>query len=90
MTSLDLIGSRVVREIFDYFPDGAPVERVTLRGAGGFAVAIFTFGAAVQTLHVSDREGRCADIVPAFGREPPDGHARSIPHHRGPHRHRQA
>jgi aldose 1-epimerase len=62
-TSLDPTGSRVACEIFGHLPDGAPVEKVTLRGAGGFEVAIITFGAAVQALRVPDREGRCADIV---------------------------
>jgi aldose 1-epimerase len=42
---------RVVRSIFGHLPDGAPVEKVTLHGAGGFTVAIITFGAAVQSLH---------------------------------------
>jgi aldose 1-epimerase len=63
MTSLALTGSRAAREIFGHLPDGAPVEKVTLRGAGGFEVAIITFGAAIQALHVPDREGRRADIV---------------------------
>jgi aldose 1-epimerase len=63
MTSTSLSGSRVACEIFGHLPDGAPVEKVTLRGAGGFEVAIITFGAAVQALHVPDRVGRCADIV---------------------------
>jgi aldose 1-epimerase len=63
MTSLDPAGSRVIREIFGHLPDGAVVEKVTLRGAGGFRLAIITFGAAVQALDVPDREGRCADVV---------------------------
>jgi aldose 1-epimerase len=62
-TSLDPTGSRVTCEIFGHLPDGAPVEKVTLRGARNFDVAITTFGAAVQALHVPDREGRYADIV---------------------------
>src|SRR5215468_4967752 len=61
--SLDPARTRVGCETFGHLPDGAPVEKVTLRGAGGFEVAIITFGAAVQALHVPDREGRCADIV---------------------------
>jgi aldose 1-epimerase len=56
-------GSPVVRELFGRLADGTPVEKVTLRSAQGFEVAIVTFGAAVQALHVPDREGRCADIV---------------------------
>jgi aldose 1-epimerase len=61
--SLDRAGSRATCEIFGHLPDGAAVEKVTLRGAGGFKLAIITFGAAVQALHVPDREGRCADMV---------------------------
>jgi aldose 1-epimerase len=56
-------GSRAVCEIFGHLPGGTPVESVTLRGAGGFEVAVIAYGAAVQALRVPDREGRCADIV---------------------------
>jgi aldose 1-epimerase len=42
----------MVCEIFGHLPDGAPVEKVSLRGAGGFEVAVITFGAVVQALHV--------------------------------------
>jgi aldose 1-epimerase len=63
MTSPDPAVSHVARENFGHLLGGASVERVTLRGAGGFEVAIITFGAAVQALRVPDREGRCADIV---------------------------
>jgi aldose 1-epimerase len=63
MTSLDRTRSHVVREIFGHLPGGAPVEKATLRGAGGFEVAIIAFGAAVQALRVPDRDGRCADVV---------------------------
>jgi aldose 1-epimerase len=44
-------------------PDGRPVERVRLYGEKGFEVAVMTFGAAILSLHVPDREGRCADVV---------------------------
>ncbi len=53
----------IAREVFGRLPDGTPVERVRLRGANGFELVIVTLGAAVQSLHVPDREGRCADIV---------------------------
>jgi aldose 1-epimerase len=52
-----------VCDVFGHLPDGAPVEKVTLRGSGGFEIAIITLGAAVQALRVPDREGRCADVV---------------------------
>jgi aldose 1-epimerase len=55
--------TRMVRENFGQLPDGTSVEKVTLCGGRGFEVGIITFGAAVQALHVPDREGRCADIV---------------------------
>ena len=51
------------RESFGTLPDGARVERVRLRGADGFEVSIISYGAAVQALHVPDRDGRLADIV---------------------------
>jgi aldose 1-epimerase len=54
-----------------HLPGGAPVERVTLRGARGFEVAIITFGAAVQALQAPDREGQCADIVLGYDDFPP-------------------
>jgi aldose 1-epimerase len=53
----------VTREPFGEMPDGRPVERVRLRGAGGFEVCVITFGAAIQALYTPDRHGRCADIV---------------------------
>lgn len=56
-------GSRAVCDIFGHRRDGAPIERVTLRGARGFEVAVITLGAAIQALRAPDREGRCADIV---------------------------
>jgi aldose 1-epimerase len=56
----------LVRDIFGRMPDGAPVERITLRGAAGFEVAIITLGASVQALQVPDRHGQPADIVLGF------------------------
>lgn len=53
----------VMRETFGTMPDGVAVERVRLRGADGFEVCIISYGAAVQALHVPDREGRLADVV---------------------------
>jgi len=52
-----------LRESFGTMPDGAPVERVRLRGADGFEVTIISYGAAVQALHVPDRDGKLADVV---------------------------
>jgi aldose 1-epimerase len=54
---------RVTRETFGHLPDGRAVERVTLRGANGFAAAIITHGAVLQALLVPDAAGRCEDVV---------------------------
>jgi aldose 1-epimerase len=51
------------RAPFGAMPDGTPVERVVLRGAGGFEAGIITYGAAVHTLMVPDRAGRAEDVV---------------------------
>jgi aldose 1-epimerase len=59
----DPAGSRLTCEDFGRLADGSPVEQVTLRGATGFELVIITFGAAVQSLRVPDRDGRCADVV---------------------------
>jgi aldose 1-epimerase len=53
-------------------PDGAVVERITLRGAGGFEANIIPFGAAIQSLLVPDRNGRCDDVV--LGHDDFDGY----------------
>jgi aldose 1-epimerase len=55
--------TRIDRVPFGTMPDGAVVERVTLRGADGFEVGIITFGAALQSLHARDRDGRSEDVV---------------------------
>jgi aldose 1-epimerase len=53
----------LLREPFGTLPDGRRVERLRLRGADGFEACVITYGAAVQGLHVPDRDGRLADIV---------------------------
>ena len=45
--------------------DGRPVSRFTLR-CGGLSAGLITFGAALQSLVVPDRDGRPADIVLGF------------------------
>ncbi len=57
------MSGRLLRSLFGRMPDGADVERVTLRGEAGFEVSIITFGAAVQALQVPDRKGRRDDVV---------------------------
>jgi aldose 1-epimerase len=54
---------RVERAIFGHLPDGTAFETVRLRGDNGFEVRIVTFGAAIQSLFVPDRDGRVADVV---------------------------
>lgn len=55
--------SRIDRETFGRMGDGTVVERITLRGAEGFAAAIIPYGAVLQALHVPDRAGHSEDIV---------------------------
>lgn len=57
------VTARVDRAPFGVMPDGAAVERVTLRGADGFEASIITYGAALQSLTVRDRAGRSEDVV---------------------------
>ena len=63
---------RIDRAPFGKMPDGSVVERITLRGAGGFAANIIPFGAAIQSLLVPDRNGQCDDIV--LGHDDFDGY----------------
>lgn len=59
-------------DVFGRMPDGRAVERVHLGGASGFEVALITYGAAVQSILVPDREGRCGDVV--LGHDGLDGY----------------
>jgi aldose 1-epimerase len=55
--------SRMARNVFGTLPDGRAVERVVLRGEGGFEAHVITFGAALQALIVPDASGHCDDVV---------------------------
>lgn len=44
-------------------PDGRGIEYITLSSPAGIRARVVTLGAALQALHVPDREGRSADIV---------------------------
>ena len=55
--------SRLARDLFGTLPDGRAVERVVLRGLGGFEAHVITYGATLQALIVPDANGRCEDIV---------------------------
>jgi aldose 1-epimerase len=70
MTSSHL--ARIDRAPFGVMGDGAAVERVTLRGAGGFEAAIIPYGAALQALKVPDRTGHTDDVV--LGHDDFDGY----------------
>jgi aldose 1-epimerase len=52
--------------LFGTAAQGSPVDAWTLRGAGGLALEIITYGAAVTRLLAPDREGRFADVVLGF------------------------
>ena len=54
---------RLARDLFGTLPDGRAVERVVLRGIGGFEAHVITYGATLQALIVPDADGRCEDIV---------------------------
>lgn len=51
---------------FGMTPDGERVDAWTLRGMGGLALEIITYGAAVTRLLAPDREGCFADVVLGF------------------------
>jgi aldose 1-epimerase len=55
--------ARVTRDRFGVMPDGRAVERVVLRGEGGFEARIITLGATLQALLAPDADGRCDDVV---------------------------
>jgi aldose 1-epimerase len=55
--------ARITRDVFGTLPDGRAVERVVLRGAGGFEARIIAFGATLQALIVPDANGVCDDVV---------------------------
>src|SRR5258708_22825539 len=64
--------ARIDRAPFGVMPDGAVVERVTLRGADGFEACIITHGAALQSLKARDRAGHSEDVV--LGHDDLDGY----------------
>ena len=54
------------REPFGSLSDGTGIERITLRNAEGMSASILSFGATLQALHVSDRDGVFADVTAGF------------------------
>lgn len=55
--------SKIERDIFGTLPDGRNVERLVLRGEGGFEARIITHGAVIQALIAPDAKGNPDDIV---------------------------
>ena len=53
-------------EPFGTLPDGAPVIRYTLSGAGGLTLRVLSYGGIVQSLEVPDARGRVANVVLGF------------------------
>src|SRR6185295_8473830 len=62
------------KEIFGRTPDGEKVESYELTNANGLEARIITYGAAVVSLRVPDRDGKIADVVLGF--ETMDGYAK--------------
>lgn len=56
----------VAREPFGQTPSGEAVEAVTLANDRGMQVRIITYGAAIQSLTVPDRNGQIADVTPGY------------------------
>lgn len=53
----------VARSRFGRLPDGRNVEAITLSNERGMKARIITYGAAIQTLIVPDRNGQMADVT---------------------------
>ncbi len=53
----------VARSRFGKLPDGRNVEAITLTNSRGAKARIITYGAAIQTLIVPDRNGQMADVT---------------------------
>lgn len=55
--------SKVTKDVFGTLPDGRNVERIVLRGEGGFEARVITHGAVLQALIAPDARGGHDDIV---------------------------
>ncbi len=53
----------ISRAPFGELPGGQPVEAITLRNASGPCATVITYGAAIQSVMVADRDGRIADVA---------------------------
>lgn len=57
--------SEINRTVFGHMPDGTVVEKLTLRDRA-ISCEIITYGGAVRTLTVPDRNGQAVDVVLGF------------------------
>jgi aldose 1-epimerase len=65
-TSGGEIGSIGARTDFGAMPDGTPVYAYTLRNRRGMEVKIITYGGAIVSIKVPDRNGKLGDVVLGF------------------------
>lgn len=56
----------MTRTSFGTTPQGATVERFTIRGDNGIIAKVSSYGATLVELHAPDREGRSTDVVLGF------------------------
>lgn len=59
-------GLRVSKEAFGKMPDGTPVDKYTLSNLHGIEVGIITYGGAVQSIKVPDKDGKLGDVALGF------------------------
>ncbi|MDN3272777.1 aldose epimerase family protein [Frankia sp. RB7] len=67
-----MAGSKITKDVFGTLPDGRKVERIVLRGEGGFEARIITHGAVIQALIAPDAKGSYDDVV--LGHDAFDGY----------------
>lgn len=58
-----MAAAKIAKDVFGTLPDGRSVERIVLRGEGGFEARIITHGAVIQALIVPDARGGTDDVV---------------------------
>jgi aldose 1-epimerase len=56
----------ITKTAFGEMPDGTPVDLYTLTNANGLVVRITTYGGAIVSLLIPDRDGNLGDIVLGF------------------------
>jgi aldose 1-epimerase len=71
-------GPEVISERFGTMPDGAAVDRYTLKNAAGIEVTAIAYGGIITSLKVPDRSGHFTDIVLGFDRV--DGYLKPHPY----------